>query len=292
MSRCQASWIMSTTAIPRNLPPMPEGWLPRSELTSPKSDELLRACADILDDRDLLGASSLTSDCHHAANCWRGASKPCGPVSPRLPWVGPRYSESRVLVVAMNAQSHQGLWDEAFCVDQALDQLAVGHQRFFGAEGATSSWFHYRAAAIAALMVAEHDGAEPRIPSPVEAGAALARSARIQTVQCSPATGSRRSPTAEMLRRCPDHLLWPMVECLAPRTIAVLGTDARVALERRFKVELRPVDRLARAGQVLLGEQATKVLAFRHPSSGRGMESIRAVERLMRSNLLWEELDS
>lgn len=267
---------------------MPKTWCPRPESNSPESIELLEACAEVLDSRGLLYASSLQAACLNAEACWSGVAVPCEPLSPRLPWVGANYSDSRVLVIAMNPQSHRGLWDEAFCVEQALAQLALGRQRFFGVKGESTSWFHYRAAVIASLLVADRLGDELSIPDPQSAGEALRRSARIQSVQCSPAGNNRRSPSREMLRRCPDFVLWPMVERLAPSTIAVLGTDARNSLERRHEVVLDRVDPLVRVGLVEReGGESVRVVALRHPSSGHGMQSITALLRLLRLDRLW-----
>lgn len=246
-------------------------------MRSPASDKLLERCARVLEREGLLEAKALQVSCANAGSCWQGCPTD-RPVLARLPWIGPRYEETRVVIIGMNAQTHTGLWDEAHCVVRAGEQLRLGRQRFFGADGRTTSWFHYRSAVIAALLSDLVTGRDPVVPVPAESADALYCTARIQAVQCVPGTDARRTPTRTMLRACPDRVLWPMIDCLAPRVIAVLGSEPRQALERRFGTKLEPTDGLLRTGEVLLAGESARVVALRHPSSGYGMQSIYALQ--------------
>lgn len=189
----------------------------------------------------------------------------------------------------MNAQSHAGLWDETYCVARTLEQLALGRERFFGSGENVTSWFHYRAAALAALLASDLGSEQAVVPAPAEACAGLLMSARVQAVQCSPDEGNRRTPSRAMLKNCPDYVLWRMVECLEPRTIALLGAEARALVETRFRTKLVEVHRLVHVGEITVADRAVRVVAVRHPSSGFGMQSILATQRLMRADRLWLE---
>ena len=265
---------------------MPADWVLDPGLTSTESLEQLSKCRELLEARGLLATTDLRVECSNAADCWRGAEVPCESTAPRLPWVGADYHRTGVLVVAMNAHTHQGLLDESYCVEQSLAQLALGRQRFFGAGGESNSWFHYRAAAIAALFVADALATEPKVPRPEDSGAALLRSARIQAVQCSPSGDKRRAPTRIMMSKCPDHVLWPMVEALKPRTLVVLGRSVRVEVERRFDFKMKELSPLVFAGRIEIGNRPTRVVALRHPSSGFGMQSVGAAQALLSSGRL------
>lgn len=260
---------------------MPRGWTRPPSLRSPTADDLLEGCREVLTEQGLDLRQSLPLSCCSAQECWRGHQVPTDPVLPRLPWVGPRYHDSRVLVVGLNAQTHAGLWDESYCVHRACEQLALGRQRFFGADGRSTSWFHYRAAVVASLLLDLVRGEPAQIREPAACIDALMGSARVQTVQCAPSRDARRAPTGAMLRRCPDLGLWPMVERLAPRVIATVGAEARRALERRYQIALEPCGPLLFAGRLGDEQHGALVFALRHPSSGFGMQSIHALQDLI-----------
>jgi hypothetical protein len=102
--------------------------------------------------------------------------------------------------------------------------------------------------------------------------------ARVQAVQCATEDNARRTPTPAMLRRCPDLILQPVVECLAPTVIAVLGHAARQAIERQFPVRLTSLGPVLAAGHLEASGRQVLLVALRHPSSGFGMRSIEALE--------------
>lgn len=275
---CTSCTVPDTRTIESRELTEPVGtWVPPAAVRSTASDELLERCAHVLEREGLLGPEALQSCCPSAAACWQG--RPTDrPVLARLPWVGPRYEDTRVVVVGLNAQTHGGLWDEAHCVIRAGQQLRLGRQRFFGADGRTTSWFHYRSAVVAALLTDLVAARDPVVPSPAASTEALQCTARIQAVQCVPGTNARRTPTRTMLRSCPDRVLWPMIDCLGPRVIAVLGTEPRQALERHFGTRLEPLSGLLHTGEISLATGTARVVALRHPSSGYGMQSIYALQ--------------
>jgi hypothetical protein len=265
----------------RALAPMPMSWTVPSDLRSPCVDRAMTACAEQLRAAGLLDGSPLDVSCPLARECWTGATPAKSAQHPRLPWVGPGYPSTGVVVVGLNAHTHAGLLDESYCVARAREQLALGRERFFGADGQSHSWFHYRAAAAAGLLISVADGTSPVIPPPGAAAGALLRSARIQLVQCSPDNGGRRSPTRAMTRRCPSAVAWPTLEILRPRLVALLGTEARSSFEAQFGVELRQVDPLVHVGDVQIANRVVPVAALRHPSSGFGKRSLEALSDLI-----------
>jgi hypothetical protein len=271
----------------RLLDPMPNGWEPPRHVRSPTSERLLRRCLDVLGATGAVDGGCLRDTCRHARTCWSGIEGPTDDVRPRLPWIGPEYERARVLVIGMGAQSHGGLWDESYCVLQAIDQLEANRQRFFGDETRGHSWFHYRAAVVAGLLVDASGDRPPVLRTPAEAVGPLMASARAQAVQCVPASTSRRTPGAHMSQTCPPHLLWPMVEILRPRFIALLGAAPRAAFETRYGKVLRPRNRLLRVGKLKRRGHSARVVALSHPSSGYGMRSIEALHAALSTGALW-----
>lgn len=265
----------------RVLAPMPSRWTVPSSLRSDQADGVIALCAEPLRAAGLLGVSELHTTCASAAQCWAATPAPKSAQLPRLPWVGPEYPSTRVVVVGLNAHSHAGLLDEFYCVAQGREQLALGRERFFGANGQAYSWFHYRAAAAAALLTAIVDGVTPEVPAPRRAAEALMRTALLQLVQCAPDDGGRRAPTPAMIARCPALIAWPTVEQLRPKLLAVLGTDARLSLESHYAANLEQVHALVYAGTVSIAGNDVFVVALRHPSSGFGGQSLKALRGLI-----------
>jgi hypothetical protein len=264
------------------LAPMPDGWQPEPWMQSAASKRLLDASRAALAQAGFAGDECLTAICASAAECWGGhLHRPRDEVLPRLPWIGPEYRVDGVVVVGMNAQSHAGLMDEAYVVAETCRQLSAGRQRFFGVSDARPSWFHYRAAAVAGLLIDARAGRALTIRRPAASVAALLGSARVQAVQCSPAASSRRTPSASMLRLCPPRAAWPVLEVLRPAHIAVLGTEARSAFERRYAVTWTVNEPLLRVGLTMIAGNQAQVFGLRHPSSGFGMRSIRRLAELL-----------
>jgi hypothetical protein len=263
----------------RQLPGMPPGWVVPSHLRSPIAIELFERCLALIDARDLHRESCLRVSCQHAGRCWAVEEGcPTSPVLPRLPWIGPDYLPGGVVIVGMNAPTHAGLFDETFVTEAAFRELEAGRQRFFGSRARGPSWFHYRAAVAAGLLIDWAAGRVPTVREPVTAVEAVMASARIQAVQCAPANGPRRTPTSAMLKHCPTHLAWPTLEILAPRRVALFGTATRRAFEKSHQVEWIVSEPLLRRGTTLLGKQLVDVFSLRHPSSGFGMQSILALQ--------------
>src|SRR4051794_23545443 len=98
----------------RGLPSMPSGWTLPQGFRSPDAESLLELCREALEARGLAATGCLLRDCQNAPECWTGVAPPREPLRPRLPWVGPQYAETRVLVIGMNALTHAGWLDEAY----------------------------------------------------------------------------------------------------------------------------------------------------------------------------------
>lgn len=162
----QATWDLTS---------MPDRYEPPARLVSPRSLRLLSDCRRVLDERGVDPTLSLSHTCTSASVCWAGT--PRSDSRPRLPWIGPLYDRGGAAVVGMNAPTSAGLFDETHVVEQSERPLALGVQRFFGENPVGGpSWFHYRAAVTAGLLLDLVEGRTPLIRAPQQSFSALVKS--------------------------------------------------------------------------------------------------------------------
>ena len=124
------------------------------------------------------------------------------PVSARIPYIGPDYPTHRIAAVAINSRDCGQAGDEIKATAQVLDQLKQGHRDY-----GNRSFFHYHVASVVHTAIRALSGEaidERELPDPAIAAESLTASARLQAVQCSPHSSSRRSPTGAMTRRIPS----------------------------------------------------------------------------------------
>ena len=277
------------TAIEREWLEGAEQMLRRNGLVGTAQLGSLEAC------RELINAKIPTSDdlwdsCAHGADCLhrdRGV-KPKH-MRPRLPWVGPRYAEGRIAVVAINSRD-DGLPDaEIKAAVQVIDSLRQGH-RGFGPN--SRSFFHYRvASAVHAVLLSQEGRLCDERPDPSRTADALLSCARLQAVQCSPLSTSRRSPTSAMVRNCPEFLLRDQLEVLAPDVLLLFGQAAHRAIETPplqmiWDITWANSDRCFSRGQTTLAKRPLTVCAFSHPSTPRWSRSWRAYRESLRVSAL------
>lgn len=263
-----------------SLPCMPFDWTPPERLVSATSARLIGECQQELRHRGIDGTSCLRGTCRHSHECWASGPHSSTEMSLRLPWIGPSYEAGGVLLVGMNAHTHRGLFDEWFVIDSAYRELQAGRQRFFGTNRTGPSWFHYRAAVVASVLLEHSRGGSLSIPEPREAAEALLSCALLQSVQCSTTSTSRGTPTARMLKHCPTLTAWPFLEILRPARIVLFGSAVRRAFERSYPVVWTSASPLARWGRSSVAQNKYReIYALRHPSSGFGMQSIMALQQ-------------
>ncbi len=187
-----------------------------------KQVALIKRCVDFID-HQIPENRPLWAACRWAEDCWRADHGQRPPLmSARIPYVGPEYPSQRIAVVAINSRDSGRADDEIHATAEVVEWLAQGH-RDYGAR----SFFHYRLASVVHTAIRSSAGERvEEMPDPPVAATALAASARLQAVQCSPQSSSRRSPTGAMTRHCPEFLLRGQLEILEPRLLILLGAPA------------------------------------------------------------------
>lgn len=228
---------------------------------------LIRRCVAFID-RRIPEDPPLWEACRHAESCWRAerGQRP-RPMSARMPYVGPDYPKHRIAVVAINSRDSGHAGAEVRATAQAIASLRVGRREY-----GHGSFFHYRVAcAVHAALGSLNDEPVDQEPAPRVAAESLLASARLQAVQCSPGSTSRRTPTQAMVRNCPEFLLRGQLEILAPRVLLLVGGAAHRAIESPplavdWEITWQASGRSFSRGKTLLAGREMTVLAFRHPS--------------------------
>ncbi len=253
-----------------------------------KQVALIKRCVDFID-HQIPENRPLWAACRWAEDCWRADHGQRPPLmSARIPYVGPEYPSQRIAVVAINSRDTGRAGDEIQATAGVVEWLAQGH-RDYGAR----SFFHYRVASVVHTAIRSSAGETvEEMPDPPVAATALAASARLQAVQCSPQSSSRRSPTSAMTRHCPEFLLRGQLEILAPRLLILLGAPAHRAIETPTTLDMawNPTwaesERCFSRGQTQFEGQTMTVLAFHHPSHTGWVRSWRAYLASLRAHPL------
>ena len=252
-------------------PGWPEEITPNLESIGPTRPEqlsLIAGCVDVIDQQIPL-SPPLWKACPRAAECWRRDPGPPPPphFSARIPYVGPGYPETGIAVVAINSRDSGRAGDEVHTAAQVVANLRLGRREY-----GRHSFFHYRVAATVDATLRSLAGETVEAPAdPVTAAAAVAASARLQAVQCSPQSSSRQGPTGAMTRNCPEFLLRGQLEVLAPRVLMLFGGPAHRAIERPkldvdWEVKWADSRRCFSRGRAHFRGADMIVLAFHHPS--------------------------
>lgn len=261
--------------------------LERIGATGTEQVALIGQCVELID-RQIPDRPPLWNACPHADTCWQTerAAKP-KPMSARIPYVGPDYSDHRIAVVAINSRDSGHAGDEITATANVLDTLRAG-QREYGSR----SFFHYRVASAVHAVVNAHDGGPlEEKPEPQATARSLLTSARLQAVQCSPESTSRRTPTPAMVRNCPEFLLRGQLELLTPRILLLFGAAAHRAIETPpLKVDWSTTWQDSGGcfsrGQTRFMGQTMNILAFHHPSAAGWTRSWRTCLADLRSQPL------
>lgn len=219
---------------------------------------------------DLVQAPPLCDVCPNGSSCWT-ADVPRNPdpslMGISLPWVGARYEEHRIVVVATNQANGGGLWTQHLVDFKFREEQAAGILR-----GAANNMFGTFLARYVSAVLRSIEGQDPHPPaSNAERAAAWDACTMLEAVKCSPysppGTRQRSTPTLAMQRNCPPFLLGAELGLLAPRVIVTLGAIAVAAVESVCSGAWRPVAHSARrASFVLPGGHVGEAFAVYHPS--------------------------
>ena len=168
--------------------------------------------------------------CTNAAQCWNHLEGEHDPDGKRggitLPWVGPKYPQSRVALMGLNLVRSGGLLDEINITRDTINAFKNGERIVW--EG--SGQFQYRSSAMLSAVLAALDGKEiPDEPteSTMDLVEPVLRTARIQAVKCSPWGDGASPPSADMKRLCMPSLLPIEIEILKPKVLIVAHSEAR-----------------------------------------------------------------
>jgi hypothetical protein len=231
----------------------------------PAQVELLSRCVAFINGR-IPGNGPLWRVCGKCDECWRAerGERPAQ-MSARIPYIGPDYADHRIAVVAINSRDNGLPGAEIEATANVIDCLRAGRREY-----GRGSFFHYWVAATVCRALEGCD-VNTQMPAPDVAASSLARSARLQAVQCSPCSTSRRTPTMAMARNCPEFLLRGQLEILAPRVLLLFGRAAHLAIEfprldMQWEITWAESGKCFSRGETQLAGKAMTVLAFHHPS--------------------------
>lgn len=261
-------------------------------------DEALK---DVYATRGLLRdgrAIHLPTACPNHGACWSAVAASRIPVLGHsagelsAPWIGPRYSEGRLLVVLENLRDFGG-WDLRDSAEVGMRYLgrcarhgfAHGHRILFRGNGyaGTSVWCQavsYAATWLAAEGLLSTAWSGDRVPGP-----ALAETmdliGLIQHVKCSPHE-HRSNANEAMWANCGRHVLRPELDVLRPRHLLVVGRDRNAGAlrthvlpeaagpreERRVKIGSRSTT--VEAETRMRDNERVALIVVQHPASPGG----------------------
>ena len=209
----------------------------------------------------------LPERCPQAGTCWRGEeprtpnraaleAKQNGGLS--MPWVGPDYEETRLLILGINTNEYAHWTAMRELAEQGKDQLKAGRVRLYG-----TAW-----------LGLPFDGDE--YSGPVLADL-LDRVAMTNHIKCAP-TGSRSKPTTAMWEQCGPYILPKELELLRPTRVLVLGSgdngwyfQTRVRSEVDSKTHALTIEGVRLKSRLIRWNDGVEALVMPHPSAPGGM---------------------
>lgn len=218
-------------------------------------------------------ATVIADACKCAAFCWAGESdarRPaCGSERSHayLPWIGPHYTATRLVVVGENLYEHGGWEAMRSLVSQAKAYLVEGRRRMnFGVKTYKGTLFYSRAAEYAHLWLATAG-------RPTSLAEVFDHVAVTNHVKCSPESDprGRSRPNEVMWSRCGRHVLVEELRILGARRVLLVGTSWNAwAFREQVWPDLASAG--PRVGQVelLRDRVGREVLVVPHPASFGG----------------------
>jgi hypothetical protein len=214
-----------------SLPPrLEELRRPPHSVTEPARKRLLRGLWKHYEGRGLILKGtpiSLPARCPRACECWNSLERPKAPgpqFGIQVPWIGPRYDETKVLVLAINmgGSNWRGSLTQWYVARDVLSFYRQGEPGDFGGR----FWDGVTRAVHAVL--ASLDGSDPRCsPTRAQRADALDACAILEAVKCQ----TDRSPPQAMWDNCPPQLeLRAEIELFDPQVLLVFGVPQRASL--------------------------------------------------------------
>ncbi len=202
-----------------------------------------------------------------------------------VPWVGRRYADMRVAVVAVNL-NNMGGYDAQWVL-----QADVRRELQAGSKMPKRSPFGWAVGcyldAITASLAGREPAATPRAPQTV--AELWEDCALLEFVKCSPTTTSHAdvsAPSAEMWSNCGPFLLPGELDALSPRVLILLDKDVawntKVLLEVPVVQDVPYFDRLVSEGR----NERMELLCLNHPSSPTWRKSYKRLVKSLREHPL------
>ena len=230
----------------------------------------------------------LHSCCPKAQFCWSGLAPHHHPADAfagiSLPWIGPRYTPSGVLLVGINMNEHGGLGAWEGLIRGALADLPF-KDRLYASDTYAGSMFQQRAGWYAAVIF-RHLGIEEfqdgrdvldwhHHPSRnARVCQAWEQLAATNQVKCSPLVSPetpKSRPTAGMWEHCAPFLLAVELEVLRPRVLLVLGLGENLSqLGRIGSMEGHRVAEGIYRGTVQSQMGVLQIVGVTHPAAFGG----------------------
>ncbi len=192
--------------------------------------------------------------CPNCRECWqerRGREPQDFTAGIALPWIGSRYAETRVAVVAVNL-NNMGGYDAQWVV-----QADVRRELQAGSKMAKRSPFGWVIGCYLDVVTASLAGREPEAAprEPATVAECWEDCALLEFVKCSPATASHADvsmPSGEMWSNCGPFLLPGELDVLKPRVLVLVDKD--VAWNTKVLLQAPLVQNVPYFDRLMVGE--------------------------------------
>lgn len=214
----------------------------------------------------------LYETCPQCDDCWRGAEnrRPDAEwAGVSLPWMGRRYPETRICVVATNLVGWGGKTGHYWICNNKVEALKENRRKGDGKED--KSYMGWATASEVDAICRSLRGERPpsALPEPKNVADAYDDCAFLEAVKCSP-LGDRAAPTPAMHDNCPDLLLRRELEILRPSVLVLHGASARGAVEWAVRPELLPEGHPFTRTTIQFAGRIVDVFMLPHPAARLG----------------------
>jgi hypothetical protein len=184
------------------------------------------------------GPTALHATCPNRNRCWKKDRDRMPAVAPGypgpgeyrgifFPWIGPRYEPGGICLLLVNlniTRPDEHWWTPAIeyvISTDVSDELHTSNDQLFG----NPTYRNMLTTAHTVLLSLDGEPVTPQPPSMQDAAVTLDRTARVQSVRCSPVGGASRPPAA-MTTTCPPRFAHGELDLLKPGVVVAMGQDA------------------------------------------------------------------
>jgi len=226
---------------------------------------------------------TLHSDCQNFSYCWQNIQnrKPenDGFWTITRPWIGQKYSELELLVIAINMNEYGSYEGAINLIEQTKVEIEQGRRKMFVSDTYSGTFLFHRMGSYVTAFAEKAELLKPTwiedYPSPPDIVSALEFISYTNHVKCSP-TGEKSKPSYQMWERCGNFILKPEIELLSPKRLLVLGNsdnfyylnhnvlDTEIALKWQGKIGI---------GNGYINKKSIEIFVVPHPASFGGNSS-------------------